>query len=142
VVLCGKNQCQRFRKPDENRISTTVSIFIKGIDPLVDLVKLAQNSGMKDGGVVELLKIANGYLPRVRLEYDRVKEEKSSLEAELNSWKAELSNTGQCGHSVDDLLWIQSSGLQPQSTHVIFIWVRYIGLLIALMPELQRHPSS
>ena len=48
---------------------------------------------MKDGEVVELLKIANGYLPRVRLEYNRVKEEKSSLEAELNSWKAELSNT-------------------------------------------------
>ena len=42
---------------------------------------------------MELLKIANKYLPRVRLEYDRLKEEKSSLEAELNSWKAELSNT-------------------------------------------------
>ena len=42
---------------------------------------------------MELLKIANGYLPRVRLEYNRVKEEKSSLEAELTSWKAELSNT-------------------------------------------------
>ena len=47
---------------------------------------------MKDGEVVELLRIANGYLPRVRLEYDRVKEEKSSLEAELNSWKAAVSN--------------------------------------------------
>ena len=47
---------------------------------------------MGDGEVVELLKIANGHLPRVRLEYDRLKEEKSSLEAELNSWKAELSN--------------------------------------------------
>ena len=47
---------------------------------------------MGDGEVVELLKMANGYLPRVRLEYDRLKEEKSSLEAELNSWKAELSN--------------------------------------------------
>jgi hypothetical protein len=35
--------------------------------------------------VVELLKIANGYLPLVRLEYDRTK-------AELNSLKAELSN--------------------------------------------------
>ena len=34
---------------------------------------------------MELLKIANGYLPRVRLEYDRVK-------SELNSWKAELNN--------------------------------------------------
>ena len=58
----------------------------------VDLVKLAQNSGIRDGEVVELLKIANRYLPRVRLEYDRLKDEKSSLEAELNSWKAELSN--------------------------------------------------
>ena len=61
--------------------------------PYVNLVKLAQNARMGDGEVVELLKIANGYLPRVRLEYDRLKEEKSSLEAELNSWKAELSNT-------------------------------------------------
>ena len=60
--------------------------------PYVNLVKLAQNSRISDGEVVELLKIANGYLPRVRLEYDRLKEEKSSLEAELNSWKAELSN--------------------------------------------------
>ena len=53
--------------------------------PFVDLVKLTQNSRMKDGEVVELLKIANGYLPRVRLEYDRLKDE-------LNSWKAEISN--------------------------------------------------
>ena len=41
---------------------------------------------------MELLKIANKYLPRVRLEYDRLKDEKSSLEAELNTWKAEISN--------------------------------------------------
>jgi predicted transcriptional regulator len=54
--------------------------------PFVNLVKLAQNSGMRDSEVVELLKIANGYLPRLRLEYDRVK-------AELDSCKAELSNT-------------------------------------------------
>ena len=60
--------------------------------PFVNLVKLAQNSGIRDGEVVELLKIANGYLPRIRLEYDRLKEEKSSVEAELNSWKAEISN--------------------------------------------------
>ena len=59
----------------------------------VNLVKLAQNSRIRDGEVVELLKIANGYLPRVRLEYDRLKEEKSSLEAEINTRKAELSNT-------------------------------------------------
>ncbi len=53
--------------------------------PFVKLVKLVLNSGMGDGEVVELLKIANGYLPQARLEYDRAK-------AELNSWKAELSN--------------------------------------------------
>ena len=61
--------------------------------PYVNLARLVHNARMGDGEVVELLKIANGYLPRVRLEYDRLKEEKSSLEAELNSWKAELSNT-------------------------------------------------
>ena len=49
--------------------------------PFVNLVKLVQNSRMRDGEVVELLKIANGYLPRVRLEYDRVKAELNSLEA-------------------------------------------------------------
>ncbi len=36
----------------------------------VNLVKLAQNSGMSDNEVEELLKIAKGYLPRVKLEYD------------------------------------------------------------------------
>jgi hypothetical protein len=61
--------------------------------PFVDLVKLTQNSRMKDGEVVELLKIANGYLPRVRLECDRLKEEKRSLEAELNSLEAEKRNS-------------------------------------------------
>jgi len=60
--------------------------------PYVNLVKLTQNARMGYSEVVELLKIANGYLPRVRLEYDRRKEEKSSLQAELNSWKAELTN--------------------------------------------------
>ena len=49
--------------------------------PFVDLVKLTQNSRMRDGEVVELLKIANGYLPRVRLEYDRLKEEINSCES-------------------------------------------------------------
>ena len=60
--------------------------------PFVNLVKLAQNAKIGEGEVVELLKIANGYLPRIRLEYDRLKDEKSSLESELNSWKAEISN--------------------------------------------------
>ena len=54
--------------------------------PYLNLVKLIQNARMGDGEVEELLKIANGYLPLVRLEYDRAK-------AELNSWKAELDNT-------------------------------------------------
>jgi predicted transcriptional regulator len=53
--------------------------------PFVNLVKLTQNSGMRDGEVVELLKIASGHLPRVRLEYDRVKDELNSLKAELNN---------------------------------------------------------
>jgi uncharacterized protein YerC len=52
----------------------------------VNLVKLALNSGMSDDDVLELLNIAKGHLPRVRLEYDRLK-------AELNSWKAEVSNS-------------------------------------------------
>lgn len=49
--------------------------------PYVNLAKLVQNARMGDGEVVELLKIANGYLPRVRLEYDRLKAEINSLEA-------------------------------------------------------------
>lgn len=51
----------------------------------VDLLKLSQNSKMRVGEVAEVLKIANGYLPRVKLEYDR-------LHGELNSWKAAISN--------------------------------------------------
>jgi hypothetical protein len=51
----------------------------------VNLVRRAQESGMSDEDVVELLKIAKGHLPRVRLEYDRLK-------TELNSWKAAITN--------------------------------------------------
>jgi predicted transcriptional regulator len=54
--------------------------------PFVNLVKLVLYSGLSNGEVVALLKIANGYLPRVRLEYDR-------LQAELNSLKAEINNS-------------------------------------------------
>ncbi|MGH9976699.1 MAG: hypothetical protein ACRD8Z_12825, partial [Nitrososphaeraceae archaeon] len=53
--------------------------------PYVNLAKLVQNARMGDGEVAELLKIANGYLPRIRLEYDRVKEEKNLLAAEISS---------------------------------------------------------
>jgi predicted transcriptional regulator len=56
--------------------------------PYVSLVKLALDSGMTDGEVIELLKIANRHLPRVRYEYNRVN-------AELSSRTAELSNTVQ-----------------------------------------------
>jgi predicted transcriptional regulator len=56
--------------------------------PFVSLAKLVLNAGMGDSEVVELLKIAKGYLPSVRLEYDIVK-------AELNSIRAELNNTVQ-----------------------------------------------
>ena len=41
----------------------------------VKLVKLAQDSGISDGEILELLQIANGHMPRVRLEYDRCKAE-------------------------------------------------------------------
>ncbi len=58
----------------------------------VNLFKLAQNTGIGDAEVVELLKIANGYLPRVRLEYDRINKEINLSKAELNSWKAATSN--------------------------------------------------
>jgi hypothetical protein len=43
--------------------------------PFINFVKLSQKSGISDGEVLELLKIANEYLPRVRLEYDRLKVE-------------------------------------------------------------------
>ena len=58
----------------------------------INLAKLVQDAKISNCEVEELLKIANRYLPRVRLEYDRLKEEKSSLVAELNSWKAEVNN--------------------------------------------------
>jgi hypothetical protein len=48
----------------------------------VNLVRLAQESRMSDEDVVELLKIAKAHLPRVRLEYDRLKAELNSLEDE------------------------------------------------------------
>jgi len=57
----------------------------------VNLVKLALNSGMGDDKVIELLKIANGHLPRVQLEYDRLK-------AELNSLEDEKSNSTEDYH--------------------------------------------
>ena len=38
--------------------------------PYVNLVKLTQNSAMSDEDVIELLNIAKGHLPRVKLEYD------------------------------------------------------------------------
>jgi uncharacterized protein YlxW (UPF0749 family) len=60
--------------------------------PYVNLVQLTQNSGMGNGEVAELLKIANGYLPRIRLEYGRLQQEINSTKAELNSWKAAVSN--------------------------------------------------
>jgi DNA-directed RNA polymerase subunit H (RpoH/RPB5) len=54
--------------------------------PYVNLARRVHNERMGDAEVIELLRIANGYLPKVRLEYDRVKNE-------LNTWKAELGNT-------------------------------------------------
>jgi hypothetical protein len=61
--------------------------------PYVNLANQALNLGIADVEVIELLKIAKGYLPRARLEYDRLNEEINSRKAESNSWKAELNNT-------------------------------------------------
>jgi transcriptional regulator with XRE-family HTH domain len=58
----------------------------------INLVNLFQKARICEGEVLELLKIANGYLPRVRLEYDRLQQEINSTKAELNSWKAAVSN--------------------------------------------------
>ena len=60
--------------------------------PFINLVRLVQNLGMGDGEVVKLLKIANGYLPKVRFEYGRINEEMNSTKTELNSWKAATNN--------------------------------------------------
>src|ERR671919_2916693 len=73
---------------------TKLYIQIKDKNPwaFVSLVNLVQNARMGDAEVAELLKIANGYLPRVKLELDRIKEEINWGKAELNSWKAAISN--------------------------------------------------
>ncbi|MGA7368275.1 MAG: hypothetical protein WBX01_04045 [Nitrososphaeraceae archaeon] len=71
--------------------------------PYVNLVRLVQNAGIGDDEVVELLKIASGYLPRIRLEYDRLREENNALEAKVNSWKAEISNVARMDQQFVDL---------------------------------------
>jgi predicted transcriptional regulator len=53
--------------------------------PYVNFVKLAQNSGISDSEVVEILKIANDYLPRVTAEYEKLKAEINSLENEKSN---------------------------------------------------------
>jgi hypothetical protein len=50
--------------------------------PFFKLVILAQDAGISDDQVVELLKVSNGHLPRVKFEYGRLKAEINSLEAE------------------------------------------------------------
>ena len=59
----------------------------------VNLVRLIQNSGMGDGEVLELLKIANEHLPNVRLEYDRVKTEVNLAKAEKDSLEVARSDS-------------------------------------------------
>jgi predicted transcriptional regulator len=72
---------------------TRVYLQIKD-NPLVFVnhFKLCQNARIGEDEIIELLKIANGYLPRVRLEYGRINEEMKSTKTELNSWKAAVSN--------------------------------------------------
>jgi transposase-like protein len=71
--------------------------------PYVNLVKLVQNSGIKDAEVIELLKIANSHLSRVKLEYDRIKEELNYWKAETNSSKAELNSIARTYQQFVDL---------------------------------------
>jgi predicted transcriptional regulator len=91
--------------------------------PFVNLVKLVLNSGMGDGEVVELLKIANGYLPLVRFEYDRTG-------AELYSLKAELSNVVRIYQQFVD----SNSGLKKRENELRQI----INELEAKRAELQK----
>jgi predicted transcriptional regulator len=51
--------------------------------PFVNLVKLALDEGMDEVQVLELLRIANGCLPSVKFEYDRLEAKRSSLEANV-----------------------------------------------------------
>lgn len=70
------------------RLTEFTKVYIQIKDnpwPYVNLARLVHNAKMGDGEVIELLKIANGYLPRVRLEYDRLKAELNSLKAEVNN---------------------------------------------------------
>ena len=76
----------------------------------VNLVQLIQNAGMGNDEVVELLKIANGHLPRVRLEYDRLK-------AELNSLENEKSNSANHYHRLcNDISGMKTTVDQLQLT--------------------------
>jgi lambda repressor-like predicted transcriptional regulator len=58
----------------------------------VNFFNLCQSARMGDVEILQLLKIANGYLPRVQLEHDRLVQEINSIKAELNSRKAAVSN--------------------------------------------------
>ena len=51
--------------------------------PFVNLFKLVLDAGMDEVEVLELLNIANGSLPSVRLKYDALKAKLSSLEANV-----------------------------------------------------------
>jgi predicted transcriptional regulator len=77
--------------------------------PFVNLVKLGQNSKIGEDEVIELLKIANGILPRVRLEYNRVKGELDSLEAnKLNSFKEYQRQCNEITNPNKEISWLQS----------------------------------
>jgi predicted transcriptional regulator len=51
----------------------------------VNLVKLAQDEGISEDQIIKLLEIANGHLPRVTAEYEKVKTEINSLENEKSN---------------------------------------------------------
>jgi predicted transcriptional regulator len=64
--------------------------------PFVNLVKLALDAGMDEVEVLELLKIANGSLPSVRLEYDGLKAKLSSLETNVQRSEITLQEISDC----------------------------------------------
>jgi hypothetical protein len=53
--------------------------------PFVKLVKVVQDEGISEDQVVQLLKIANNYLPRVTSQYEKLKANVNSLEFEKSN---------------------------------------------------------
>ncbi|MGH9982827.1 MAG: hypothetical protein ACRD8W_02590 [Nitrososphaeraceae archaeon] len=94
--------------------------------PFVNLVRLALDAGMDEVQVLELLKIANGFLPSVRHEYDGLKAKLSSLEAnvqqsertlqELSDRTSKESKTLEQYRSIYNQLKVEIENLKTKKT--------------------------